>query len=144
MEVHRGEVELYDMINDQYEMESQHDNPIFRTTLDELARQTAEHRGLAPIVFRTPKARINRAYNFLLKAWGGTEPYTWDVSEGALPDGLTLNSATGLISGTPTATGNFKFKVLITDSSVRPKSGEPQSFFAPGKNVNNFYTLIVE
>jgi len=140
----KGEVELYDMINDQYEMESQHDNPIFRTTLDELARQTAEHRGLAPIVFRTPKARINRAYNFLLKAWGGTEPYTWDVSEGALPDGLTLNSATGLISGTPTATGNFKFKVLITDSSVRPKSGEPQSFFAPGKNVNNFYTLIVE
>lgn len=39
------------------------------------------------------------------------EPKTWQISSGALPPGLALNPTTGLISGTPTASGQFDFQV---------------------------------
>ena len=38
-----------------------------------------------------------------LQATGGITPYSWTVTTGSLPAGLTLNAATGAISGTPTA-----------------------------------------
>ena len=71
-------------------------------------------------------------------------PYHWSVYSGELPDGVSLDSATGLISGTPTIAGSYDFKILLTDNSVRPKTGEPQSFFAPGRSSNNYYTIVVE
>jgi len=40
-----------------------------------------------------------------LVATGGFVPYTWTISQGILPAGLTLNATTGLISGTPTNSG---------------------------------------
>ena len=44
-----------------------------------------------------------------LQQAGGTEPYTWSLTRGALPGGVSLNSSTGVVSGTPTAavTGNL-------------------------------------
>lgn len=50
-----------------------------------------------------------------LAASGGTGPYTYAVTGGALPTGMTLSSA-GLLAGTPTATGSFTFAVTSTDS----------------------------
>jgi putative Ig domain-containing protein len=50
-------------------------------------------------------------YNLQFTATGGTP--TWAVSAGALPAGLTLSSS-GLLSGTPTAAGDFNFKVTAT------------------------------
>ncbi|MFN7152055.1 MAG: beta strand repeat-containing protein [Acidovorax sp.] len=50
-------------------------------------------------------------------ASGGTAPYTYAVTAGALPGGLTLTGA-GVLSGTPTATGSFNFTVTATDSST--------------------------
>jgi hypothetical protein len=44
---------------------------------------------------------------------GGTSPYTFSVS-GTLPNGLTLNTTTGAITGTPTASGSFS--ILVKDS----------------------------
>ena len=57
------------------------------------------------------------AYSVTLKASGGTSPYTWAISKGALPDGLTLNKSTGKITGTPTKAGTFSFTVKITDKN---------------------------
>ncbi len=51
-----------------------------------------------------------------LTASGGTAPYTFALSQGALPAGLTL-AANGTLSGTPTATGSFAFTVTATDAS---------------------------
>ena len=51
-----------------------------------------------------PPGSVGVAYNQTLSVTGGTGPYTWTVSSGTLPDGLTLGTG-GLISGTPT-TGN--------------------------------------
>jgi hypothetical protein len=44
----------------------------------------------------------------------GSLPFT-ATKEGALPPGMTFNEVTGVLSGTPTASGQFKFKVTATD-----------------------------
>jgi hypothetical protein len=59
---------------------------------------------------------VGTAYFQQLMASGGVFPYTWSITSGALPQGLTL-SATGRISGTPTASGQNFFTVQVTDSS---------------------------
>ncbi|MGA7684925.1 MAG: putative Ig domain-containing protein [Terriglobales bacterium] len=60
---------------------------------------------------------INYPYSAALTASGGIQPYSWSITGGSLPPGLTLTLATGQISGTPTAQGTFNFTVKVTDSS---------------------------
>lgn len=50
-----------------------------------------------------------------LMAAGGEPPYSWSVTNGSLPTGLTLSGA-GVISGTPTTAGIFSFTVKVTDA----------------------------
>jgi hypothetical protein len=52
-----------------------------------------------------------------LQATGGTQPYSWSKASGNLPTGLSLSS-TGIISGTPTASGTFSFTVQVTDATL--------------------------
>lgn len=63
-----------------------------------------------------PNATNNTAYNQTLAATGGTTPYTWTVTSGSPPSGITLSTA-GVLSGTPTTTGTSTFTVQVTDSS---------------------------
>lgn len=46
----------------------------------------------------------------------GNKPLLWSVTEGSLPDGLTLHAETGLLSGTPTAVGSFTFTVTVANN----------------------------
>lgn len=64
-----------------------------------------------------PSGRLDFAYSETLTASGGELPYSWSVSSGTLPNGLTLDSSSGEISGTPTATGIFDFVGQVTDSA---------------------------
>jgi hypothetical protein len=64
-----------------------------------------------------PDGTIGTAYSQTLAAAGGTTPYAWSVTTGSLPAGLTLNSSTGAITGTPTAAGSSPFTVQVADSS---------------------------
>jgi hypothetical protein len=66
-----------------------------------------------------PAAVKGRAYSVQLVAAGGVAPYVWSRSSGSLPSGLTLNSTTGVISGTPTVTGTFSYTVKATDAGRR-------------------------
>ena len=54
-------------------------------------------------------------------AEGGTAPYTYSVSQGSLPAGLTLTTG-GVLSGTPTAPGSTTFKITVTDADGNTKS----------------------
>ncbi len=49
-------------------------------------------------------------------ATGGTGSFTWSVSTGSLPAGLSLNSSTGAVTGTPTTAGSASFTLKVTDS----------------------------
>jgi len=57
-----------------------------------------------------------------LNAKGGNPPYHWEISSGALPNSLSLDSLSGIISGIALDTGNFPFTVLVKDSSAPQKS----------------------
>ncbi len=63
-------------------------------------------------------ATVGSPYSETLTAGGGTTPYTWAVSAGSLPTGLLLNAGSGVISGTPTAGGEFDFTIEVTDNST--------------------------
>ena len=63
-----------------------------------------------------PGGSISSAYSATVTASGGVQPYTWTITSGTLPAGLTLNSSTGVISGTPTATGTSDFTITVADS----------------------------
>jgi hypothetical protein len=74
---------------------------------------------------------VGTAYSFQLTAQGGGTQ-TWSLQSGALPAGLQLNSA-GLISGTPTATGDFTFNVQVSDGTRTASQTYTLSVVAPLK-----------
>jgi hypothetical protein len=63
---------------------------------------------------------INTTFTATLAATGGSGTYTWSVSSGTLPTGLTLSSA-GVITGTPTTAGLSGFTVQAEDSESTPQ-----------------------
>jgi len=71
-----------------------------------------------------PSGAVGVGYFSFVTATGGIQPYTWSISSGSLPPGLSIAAGTGLISGTPTATGfeplTYNFVVDVTDSDIPP------------------------
>jgi hypothetical protein len=60
-------------------------------------------------------------YSSSIASSGGVPPLTWSVPPGTLPPGLELNTSSGLISGTPTTAGVYKFFPTVTDSALPPQ-----------------------
>jgi len=63
----------------------------------------------------TNLGEVGLAYQFTPQATGGKAGYTWTV-DGDLPAGLTLDTTSGAITGTPTAPGTFALKLTVKDS----------------------------
>ncbi len=83
-----------------------------------------------------PNWTLNAPYSAQLNASGGTPPYGgWTVSSAALPPGLTLNSATGLVSGTPTSVGGYSFTVTVSDSAATTSNPQPFTISIDGLPV---------
>lgn len=74
-------------------------------------------------------AKEGERYSDVIRASGGTSPYSYSIFSGSLPSGLSLNSSTGFVLGTPDkgSAGSYSFTVQVTDGSSPPLSGE-QSF----------------
>ncbi len=60
---------------------------------------------------------VGTPYSSALVASGGKSPYTYSITSGSLPTGLTLNGLTGTISGSPSAAGTFSFTARVVDST---------------------------
>jgi uncharacterized protein (TIGR03118 family) len=102
------------------------------------------------VVITTPTSltagRIGTAYSQTLAATGGSAPYSnWTITNGSLPPGLSLNAATGTISGTPIGvSGTFSFTLNVSDSSGSTSTGsfqlniQPASIPLPMTRVGSF------
>ena len=83
----------------------------------------AEASALVPPVITTsnlPAALVNSPYATSLGASFGASPYTWIIASGTLPPGLSLNTNSGAINGTPIALGTNSFTVQLADSAMPP------------------------
>lgn len=92
----------------------------------------------APLQASSPPfhgGEVGLAYSpVALAASGGTAPYSWTVSSGALPGGLTLGKD-GSVSGTPTAAGTFTFSVQVADAGSSTASIPATISIAPALAV---------
>lgn len=88
-------------------------------TLDEsLANSLGDRVKYAPTITTTdlPNGTVDTAYSQTLIA-DGTAPITWRITDGSLPDGLSLNESTGVITGTPTTADTYNFTVTATNNA---------------------------
>ncbi len=82
-------------------------------------------------------AQVNAAYSVGITAQGGTAPYTWSLSSGSLPNGLTLNPSTGVIAGDVSQAGSFTFTAEVMDASANTATRQ-LTLSATVSNSGNF------
>lgn len=70
-----------------------------------------------PVILTTsvPEATVGRQVSQSLSASGGTSPIKWSISQGILPQGILLDSSTGVLSGIAAVSGPFTFTVKLED-----------------------------
>ena len=78
-----------------------------------------------------PSGAQGSVYTASLSASGGVSPYSWSLTSGTLPAGLTL-STSGLISGTPSASGTFQVTLQAKDSG------------SPAQSASQSYSLSIQ
>ncbi|OLF15183.1 hypothetical protein BU204_23260 [Actinophytocola xanthii] len=74
------------------------------------------------VTFTPPAGEVAVAYTAQPALTGGTGPFTWSVTSGSLPPGLSFSSSTGAITGTPATAGSFPLTIRVTDSFARTAS----------------------
>src|SRR5437667_2882612 len=65
-----------------------------------------------------PNGQLGVQYALTFVAMGAPQPYTWSLTSGVLPGGLTLNLTGGTLSGTPSTTGTWNFTVQVVGSGA--------------------------
>jgi hypothetical protein len=86
-----------------------------------------------------PPGDVAVGYTASLVATGGVAPYTWSITNGQLPSGLTLNSKQGTISGIPILTTTANFAVEVEDANSTKSAPQNLSIVInkPGSAITN-------
>jgi phosphatidylinositol-3-phosphatase len=91
-----------------------------------------------------PTGTTGSPYTGAVGASGGVTPYTWAITGGSLPSGLTLNASTGAIAGTPTGSGTFDFTAQVTDAAAHAQSAVLAISINPPPNNITHVVIVVE
>jgi len=78
-----------------------------------------------------PAGQVSANYSATLAASGGQPPYTWSITSGSLPSGLSLQAPIGQINGTATQSGTFSITVGVQDSS------------SPAQTASHIYSIVI-
>lgn len=94
-----------------------------------------------------PSGSTAAPYSAALSASGGIPPYSWQLTSGQLPQGLSLNPSSGAITGTPILVipvGSSSFTVQVTDSQITPAhlSANYSISIAAGSNNDSLVTGV--
>ena len=87
-----------------------------RTVYQQIALDAAAQLPVTISTAALPDGTVNVAYSARLTASDGATPYTWSIVSGTLPSGLTLDTNTGVIAGTPNNPSTFNFTVQVNDA----------------------------
>ena len=115
---------------------------------------------VAVVTSTLPSGTVSQAYSAALQAGGGSGTYGWSTVSGALPAGLTLNTTTGAIAGTPVAAGTSTFTIRAADLNdpanvadrtfqvaIAPAPPQPvlvTTTTIPGSTVSTAYTTTLQ
>ena len=95
-------------------------------------RDTSPFRQLFILDEPLSEGSVGAGYTHKVNVVGGIPAYYWTIDSGALPDGLSLDSFTGIISGTSQESGTFEFTIRVRDNT----EGNPGVVRAVTLNVN--------
>lgn len=87
-----------------------------------------------------PELAVGTPVSVPFNATGGEGPYTYAVTSGTLPAGLSLNGSTGVLSGTPAVGGPYSFEITATDTRSTSKA---QAFSGAVSVVHAYWRVLV-
>ena len=112
------------------------------------ARSLAGSNGLAVTGVTNVKllatAILGQPFSYTIGATGGTAPFNFGLNSGSLPDGLTLNKTSGVISGTPTRLGPFNFAYSVSDVNSTALGGQQAQIQITAPADNNDVPTLPE
>ena len=90
-----------------------------------------------------PNGVMGAAYNDTLRVTGGSGTNSWNVTGGALPPGVTLAAATGVLSGFPQQTGTFSYQATVVSGAQNQSQTFTFSVTAPALATADVVTQIL-
>jgi hypothetical protein len=84
-----------------------------------------------------PDGVLDSSYSQHIDVQDGTTPYTWSIASGNLPDGLSLDTDSGLVHGSPARADTFDFTIKVTDSASDTATSELSITIQPNSDDNH-------
>ena len=113
----------------QFVVKAQNGSPVATQTYTLSVRQPVTMK--SPFVSAQSGAEVGIRLRKTATAAGGTGTYTWSVTSGALPAGVTLETTSGAISGAPRAAGSYAFVLTASDAEGRTATANVALRVAP-------------